>query len=108
VVPVSYQLTDPNSGIQTDLVRDKLVCYVNDERVFCELKDDADPINRRIVLYFKKQPPATRDMFWITLTALDPLDENRDGFKYNPASSLGAYRLIVELMDGNNNDVWFT
>lgn len=81
---------------------------MNDERVFCELLDDTDPINRRIVLYFKKQPPATRDMFWVTMTALDPLDENRDGFKYNPASSLGAYRLIVELMDGNNNNLWFT
>ncbi|KAL4462643.1 hypothetical protein ABPG74_000473 [Tetrahymena malaccensis] len=60
-----------------DYIQDKLICWVNNDRVKCE----NDQINNKIKLYFQNQIAANGLMF-IFITSHDTNDITNEGFSY--------------------------
>ncbi|EWS73605.1 hypothetical protein TTHERM_000252299 (macronuclear) [Tetrahymena thermophila SB210] len=60
-----------------DYVQDKLICWVNNDRVKCQ----NDDLNKKIRLYFQTQIDANNIMF-IFITAHDTNDITKEGFSY--------------------------
>ncbi|KAL4505213.1 hypothetical protein ABPG72_016280 [Tetrahymena utriculariae] len=90
--PIEYQ----------DYVQDKLICYVNNDRVKCT----NDSVNNKIRLYFQTQIAANGILF-VYITAYNTNDITQDGFSYNNNHNTGQYQWLYEITSFGSGQTYY-